>query len=418
MRGALLPQMLELWQISKTQFGVLMSIYGIVHNIFYLALAWVQDRFSSRVLIPVNMLLGGCTTFFLGTTTDFLTLCFLFVMLSLWCEGAFWPAILSAVRRSTSDSNQGKIFGLLEGGRGGVELFQNTMTVALYTWLGYSVFGLEIAFKVNAVIMIILGVVSFFMLPRETLLKSGDDAQRANKEVTAGMRTTLRLPEVWLAGLTGFCVYMAYTSMPYFLTYLQDLYALPLIAISIFGIISTSGGRITIALPAGFLADRYFGGATAGIRFGLGAVALLCIVMVFLSLSASEGSTSTAWISMITMMGLAVLFFFMRALYFAPFGEMGLPQRFSGSVLSVAAFLVYLPASFAYLLWGWLLDSYPGEEGYIYMFSSLAVVTGIGIFIAHQLKKRIASGSASRIAARIEILDQKLDLHGKEKTLF
>ena len=121
---------------------------------------------------------------------------------------------------------------------------------------------------------------------------------------------------------------------------------------------------------------------------------------------------------MLTMMGLAVLFFFMRALYFAPFGEMGLPQRFSGSVLSVAAFLVYLPASFAYLLWGWLLDTYPGEEGYIYMFSSLAAVTGIGIFIAHHLKKRIASGSASRIAARIEILDQKLDLHGKEKTLF
>ena len=34
MKGALLPQMLELWQISKTQFGLLMSIYGIVHNIF------------------------------------------------------------------------------------------------------------------------------------------------------------------------------------------------------------------------------------------------------------------------------------------------------------------------------------------------------------------------------------------------
>ena len=413
MRGALLPQMLELWQISKTQFGVLMSIYGMVHNVFYLALAWVQDRFSSRVLIPVNMVLGGCTTFFLGTTTDFLTLCFLFVMLSLWCEGAFWPAILSAVRRSTSDSNQGKIFGLLEGGRGGVELFQNTMTVALYTWLGYSVFGLEVAFKVNAIIMIVLGVVSFFMLPKETLLKSGDDTKRANQEVTAGMRTTLKLPEVWLAALTGFCVYLAYTSMPYFLTYLQDLYALPLIAISIFGIISTSGGRITIALPAGFLADRFFGGATGGIRFGLAMVTLLSVVMVLLSWSASS-----AWISMGTMIGLAVLFFFMRALYFAPFGEMGLPQRFSGSVLSVAAFMVYLPASFAYLLWGWLLDTYPGNTGYVYMFSGLAVVTGIGIFIAHHLKKRIESGSAKRIAERIETLDKNLNLTGKEKTLF
>ena len=113
MKGALLPQMLELWQISKTQFGVLMSIYGIVHNFFYVALAWAQDRFSSRILIPVNMVLGGITTFFLGTTTDFAALCFLFVMLSLWCEGAFWPAVLSAVRKTTSDGNQGKIFGLL-----------------------------------------------------------------------------------------------------------------------------------------------------------------------------------------------------------------------------------------------------------------------------------------------------------------
>ena len=110
MRGALLPQMLDLWQISKTQFGLLMSIYGVVHNIFYLGLSWAQDRFPSRVLISVNMILGGLTTFFLGKTTDFATLCFLFVMLSLWCEGAFWPAILSAVRKSTSDSNQSKIF--------------------------------------------------------------------------------------------------------------------------------------------------------------------------------------------------------------------------------------------------------------------------------------------------------------------
>ena len=93
MKGALLPQMLELWQISKTQFGLLMSIYGIVHNVFYLALAWAQDRFSPRLLIPVNMVLGGVTTFFLGQTNDFLTLCFLFVMLSLWCEGAFLSLI-------------------------------------------------------------------------------------------------------------------------------------------------------------------------------------------------------------------------------------------------------------------------------------------------------------------------------------
>ena len=412
MKGALLPQMLELWQISKTQFGVLMSIYGIVHNFFYVALAWAQDRFSSRILIPVNMVLGGITTFFLGTTTDFAVLCFLFVMLSLWCEGAFWPAVLSAVRKTTSDGNQGKIFGLLEGGRGGIELLQNLMTVGLYTALGYSLYGLELAFKINAILMIFLGVVAWFMLPSETLLKSGDDAGKANQEVLKGMKTTFRIPEIWLAGFVGFAVYLAYTSLPFFLTYLQDLHALPALAIAAFGIISTSGGRIGMALPAGFLANRFFGGSTGGMRIGLLLVAACALITA--SLPADDGFT---WYAMIMMSMLALLFFLMRALYFAPFGEMGLPQRFSVSVIAIAAFMIYLPSSFAYLLWGFLLDSNPGLKGYQYMFFILGFVALVGMSVAHVLQKRLKTGIAERIAKRIKELDADLNLLGEEKTL-
>ena len=412
MKGALLPQMLELWQISKTQFGLLMSIYGIVHNVFYLALAWAQDRFSPRVLIPVNMVLGGITTYFLGQTNDFATLCFLFVMLSLWCEGAFWPAILSSVRRSTSDSNQGKIFGLLEGGRGGIELLQNALTIGLYAFLGYSLLGLEIAFMVNAAIMIILGIVAWFMLPTETLLKSGSNRKAANREVLAGMSMTLRLPEVWLAGFAGFSVYLAYTSMPFFLTYLQDLHALPLLAISIFGIVSTSGGRIGVALPAGFIADRYLGGASGGLRLGLFGVAILAAITTALTLGGGG-----AWAAMTLMILLSVLFFFMRALYFAPFGEMGLPQRFSGSAIAVAAFMIYLPSSFAYLLWGFILDNFPGPAGYALMFATLGAVALAGAWVAHRLRARIVGGTAERISARLKVLDAQLGLTGEEKTL-
>ena len=58
MKGVLLPQMLELWSISKTQFGILMSIYGTTHTVLYLALSWAQDRYPSRILISVNMIMG------------------------------------------------------------------------------------------------------------------------------------------------------------------------------------------------------------------------------------------------------------------------------------------------------------------------------------------------------------------------
>jgi len=411
MKGILLPQMLELWAISKTQFGLLMTIYGVVHNIFYVGLSWAQDRFSPRVLIPANMVLGGITTFFLGQTSDFQTLCLLFFMLAMWCEGAFWPAILSSVRKSTAAEHQGKIFGVFEGGRGIVELFQNALTVALYATLGYSLLGLELAFKCNAIIMILLGIIAWFRLPGESLLKSTGDGKTKMTEVVEGMKLSLKLPEVWLASLTGFFIYFVYTSLPFYITYLNDLHTLPVLAVSIFGVVATSAGRIGTAFPAGFIAAKFFGGTSGGMRAGLLAVVLLAALMSLLPASAGF-----SWVAMAIMMPLILIVFFMRALYFAPYGEMGLPPRFSGSVIAIAAFVVYLPSSFAYLLWGYLLDSFPGEAGYRYLFGILACAALLGALVAMQLRRRISTDANQRIAAKVSELDRKLGLSGEEKT--
>jgi sugar phosphate permease len=411
MKGILLPQMLELWAISKTQFGLLMTIYGVVHNIFYVGLSWAQDRFSPRVLIPANMVLGGITTFFLGQTSDFQTLCVLFFMLAMWCEGAFWPAILSSVRKSTGAEHQGKIFGVFEGGRGIVELFQNALTVALYATLGYSLLGLELAFKCNAIIMILLGIVAWFRLPGESLLKSTGDGKTKMTEVVEGMKLSLKLPEVWLASLTGFFIYFVYTSLPFYITYLNDLHTLPVLAVSVFGVVATSAGRIGTAFPAGFIATKFFGGTSGGMRAGLLAVVLLSALMSLLPASAGF-----SWVAMAIMMPLILIVFFMRALYFAPYGEMGLPPRFSGSVIAIAAFVVYLPSSFAYLLWGYLLDSFPGETGYRYLFGILACAALLGALVAVQLRRRISTDANQRIAAKVSELDRKLGLSGEEKS--
>jgi hypothetical protein len=114
---------------------------------------------------------------------------------------------------------------------------------------------------------------------------------------------------------------------------------------------------------------------------------------------------------------LSVLFFFMRALYFAPFGQMGLPPRFSGSVIAMAAFIIYLPSSFAYLLWGFILDNFPGPMGYALMFGTLGTMAVIGAWVAHCLHGRIVGGTAQQISARLAALDAQLGLAGDEKTL-
>ena len=140
---------------------------------------------------------------------------------------------------------------------------------------------------------------------------------------------------------------------------------------------------------------------------------VIILSAIMLVLSPSNGP----WLAMLAMLGLAFLFFFMRALYFAPFGEMGVPPRFSGSVIAVAAFVIYLPSAFAYLLWGLILDNYSGITGYKYLFGTLAVIATIGALIAHRLKQKLDSGSAEKIANSIALIDEDLSLEGQEKTL-
>ena len=62
MKGVLLPQILELWDVSKTQFGLLLSVYGLASNVMYVALSWAQDRYAPRQLISITMIIGGITT--------------------------------------------------------------------------------------------------------------------------------------------------------------------------------------------------------------------------------------------------------------------------------------------------------------------------------------------------------------------
>ena len=414
MKGVLLPQMLELWNVSKTEFAQLMSLYGAVHIVFYGVLAWAQDRLAPRVIIPFAMVAGGITTFFLGKTSDYYTLCVLFLLLAVLCDGAFWPAVLASVRRSTTDNNQGKAFGLLEGGRGAIEFVQNAGATALYAWFSYSVFGLELAFMVNGSIMIVLGLISWRVLPRNNLLKSSNESGKNLAEVIEGMKLTLRVPEIWLAGFVGFFVYFAYTTFPFYVTYFTDLYTLSELEIAFFATTATTITRIGSGLPAGFIATRLFGGASGALAVGLLSVCVLSLLMALLPPTQDSVGYAKALIFL-----LMLVIFFSRALYFAPFGEMGIPPRFSGSVIAIAAVVVYLPSAFGYSVWGILQDTNPGLAGYRLTFLGLAIVgiVGASIAVILRMRERRGLGVRARIERHVSRIDEKLSLAGEEKSM-
>ncbi|CAI8406189.1 MAG: Inner membrane protein YihN [Halieaceae bacterium] len=143
---------------------------------------------------------------------------------------------------------------------------------------------------------------------------------------------------------------------------------------------------------------------------------LVLIAFLGTALALIPTTQSLVWVAMSLLMPLVFIIFFMRTLYFAPYGEMGLPPRFSGSVIAVAAFVVYAPSSFGYLVWGLLLDTFPGDTGYRYLFTTLAVIGTSGAVSAIYLRRRMGEGLRERIARKVAVLDENLGLEGEEKT--
>ena len=107
------------------------------------------------------------------------------------------------------------------------------------------------------------------------------------------------------------------------------------------------------------------------------------------------------------------MIFFMRALYFAPYGEMGLPPLFRlcdcGRLIRCLRTLLFRLSLFRRHS-----DTFPGQEGYRYLFATLATL-GTGCYAASILRRRMGDGLKERIAEKVALLDEKLGLQGEEK---
>lgn len=58
--------MMELSGLNNTQFGLTMSVYGTVSMILYLPGGIIADKISSKILVPVSLIVtgvAGCLAF-------------------------------------------------------------------------------------------------------------------------------------------------------------------------------------------------------------------------------------------------------------------------------------------------------------------------------------------------------------------
>jgi sugar phosphate permease len=381
--------MKDAMHLTNTQIGQMSSAMGITAMIFYWPGGWIADRFSPRKLLTFSLLINGLLGFWLAAFPPFKTLVLVEFLMGTFLTVTYWSALIKATRFLAGADEQGKFFGILEGGRNLCAGAAVAIGLFLFAKLGSSAIGLKWTIIFFGILLIAIGILTWFTIPDTTKSNQVDAGPSEVKvlPLREGIVKVVKLPAVWLVTVIILCVYMTSIGITYLTPYATDVYKQSVI----FGgmLYTIMQWSSVIASPvAGLVADKF---TTSKTTFWL------CIVMgISLMLFVKvQGGPNLYYFLLINSIVIGCSIYALRGIYYALLEEGSIPLLLTGTATGLISLIAYSPDIFVPLLAGKLLDQYAhGGLGYKYFFSILSACSFAGailtlVFRKYTRKKRV-----------------------------
>ena len=206
----------------------------------------------------------------------------------------------------------------------------------------------------------------------------------ANQKAWQGALQAVKNKNIWLVSFNVFLVYSVYCGITYFIPFLKEAYALPAALIGVYGIINQYGLKMVGGPVGGLLSDKLFHSPTKYLRIGY-----LITAVVLIAFTWMPYQTFGIWAGIIISLAISACVYSMRAVFFAPMDEVDVPREITGSAMSMASFIGYLPGAFMYAVYGSILDSHQGIDGYQIVFTVMTVFAILGVLLSTYITHRI-----------------------------
>ena len=383
--------MQQFMSLSNTQIGGALSVYGIVQTIGLIGGIFICDMFSKKYMIGFSLIGIGSVGLYLATFPGYTGFLIAYGVMAILTEVTYWPVLLKAISFLGDDKTQGRMFGLLEMGRGVIDVIVASSALAIFKAMGENAMALKAGILFLGGMIALSGVLCLIFVPNDEkkLDESGKEINKS-KAALGGMIKAVKNIDIWAVSLNGFVVYCIYCGLTYFIPFLNTIYFLPATAVGMYGIINQYGLKMVGGPIGGFMSDKVYKSAAKHIRVGF----ICCIVAMSLFLLVPHeklGENGYWLVGAICALSFGTIVFTMRAVFFAPMSEVKVPKEITGAAMSLASLIIYLPNSFAYVIYGSFLDKYPGLKGFKMVFSIMIIwaVIGVGVssFLIHRIKK-------------------------------
>ena len=373
---------LEAFSITQTQLRYCSSMLGIIFMVTYIPSGWLADRFSSRKLLSFSLLATALLGLWFSTMPSYSSLLVIYGAWGVATGLTFWSAHIKLVAMLADKDQQGRFFGILDGGRGLVEALLATFAIALFAYIlsqdaGATKMALQqVIYLYVAVLLVVSPLVYWLLDDRE---EDTDTSEESVKSVFIDdLKDVLRRREIWLCAICIVCGYQLFYATYSFSAYLQQNFSLTAVMV----------GYITVAK----LWMRPIGGIAAGfIGDWLNPEKVLSILLVLASLSlammAFVPASSAALLMIVLVLLIGLLTYGVRGLYWATLGGCNVPNKIKGLAIGIISVIGYFPEVYLPLLSAPLIENYPGGLGYKIYYLIVATCGLLGAYAAYLLAR-------------------------------
>lgn len=394
LKDAFYVPMQEFMGLSHTQIGTAMSVAGLISTFGFLASIYLTDRVSKKIMIPLSLISICICGIGLSTFPPYPIFLLIYCLLAICADMLYWPTMLKTVRLLGNEDEQGRMFGIMEAGRGLMDTIIAFGALGIFSVMGSTAAGLKMAILFYSIVPGVIGILMYFLLePDEApaAVKSSAQADEtdkvnANKRAWEGVIRALKNKNIWLVSFNVFFVYSVYCGLTYFIPFLEEAYALPAAMVGVYGIINQYGLKMLGGPVGGFITDKVLHSATRYLRI---AFVIVGIILVVFSLLPHQSMGIV--LGMAITLGISACVYSMRAIFFAPMDEVHVPREITGSAMSMGSFIGYLPGAFMYAVYRGILDRFEGLSGYriVYIIMALFAIGGflLSSYILKTIKK-------------------------------
>ncbi|UTV30486.1 MFS transporter [Photobacterium atrarenae] len=374
---------LEVFNITTSELGSYYSALGVMYMVCYLPSGWLADKFSPRLLITFSMAATGGLGLWFASVPSKAVLPYIFLGWGLAAGLTFWASLIKGVKMLASKNEQGRFFGILDGGRGLVEAVLATIAIGLFAYAietnGESTtVALKQVIYMYAYTCLTLAVVIFLFFNN----KNEVEEEKAERQGTliGNLKFLASIPELWLVAGVIFCGYQLFWATYSFSAYMQQSYEIS----------AVTAGFITVAklwmrpiggIGAGFLGDRF------RIENVLALSLLGSSIGLLLMIALPDMQSITLLLALVLLIG--VLTYAIRGLYWAILDGCDVPAHVTGLAVGIISLIAYTPDIFLPMINGYLAEKYEGLTVYHLYFGYIAVMGVIGTIACLKLKQMI-----------------------------